>query len=92
MSGERGCFSGALTIICNVRIVTDNPDFEAMVSIISKLEALKSKAITDITTLYDIKAQALEDPLAFVQRLQKHKEVCEAIRINVLQSASRGLY
>ncbi|KAH9489697.1 ZZ-type zinc finger-containing protein 3 [Bulinus truncatus] len=53
----------------------ENPDYRTLLHTISLLEAQRQQAAQDIEVLYRVQEEALNDPLSFVQQLQKGKDV-----------------
>lgn len=46
-----------------------------MLSVLGKLEALRNKALSDLDRLYDVRKEALADPMEFVNKLQQDPKV-----------------
>ncbi|XP_013089209.2 ZZ-type zinc finger-containing protein 3-like isoform X1 [Biomphalaria glabrata] len=53
----------------------ENPDYHNLLHTIALLEAQRQQAAQDIEVLYKVQEEALTDPLAFVQQLQKGTEL-----------------
>ncbi|GFR02506.1 ZZ-type zinc finger-containing protein 3 [Trichonephila clavata] len=53
----------------------NNSDYKELLKTIAVLEAQRSKAIKDLDRLHEVKNEALSDPIAFVERLQKGEKI-----------------
>ena len=55
--------------------VSGNEDYQMMLSSLSKFEALRQKAMTDLDRLYDLRQDAQANPEEFVRKLQTDPKV-----------------
>ncbi|GFY52898.1 ZZ-type zinc finger-containing protein 3 [Trichonephila inaurata madagascariensis] len=53
----------------------NNSDYKELLKTIAVLEAQRSKAIKDLDRLFEVKEEALSDPIGFVERLQKGEKI-----------------
>ncbi|GFW61434.1 ZZ-type zinc finger-containing protein 3 [Trichonephila clavipes] len=53
----------------------NNSDYKELLKTIAVLEAQRSKAVKDLDQLYEVKEEALSDPIGFVERLQKGEKI-----------------
>ena len=49
----------------------ENADYKSLTRAVVQLEAQRIKAISDLDTLYTVQRQAIENPINFVDKLQK---------------------
>lgn len=55
--------------------VSGNEDYQMLLSSLSKFEALRQKAMTDLDRLYDLRQDAQANPEEFVRKLQTDPKV-----------------
>ena len=55
--------------------VSGNEDYQMLLSSLSKYEALRQKAMTDLDRLYDLRQDAQANPEEFVRKLQTDPKV-----------------
>lgn len=53
----------------------NNSDYRELLKTVAILEAQRSRAIKDLDRLYEVKEEALADPIAFVERLQRGEKI-----------------
>lgn len=63
-------------VLCLTFHATGNEDYQSLLSVMSRLEALREKTLSDLDKLHDVRNDALSCPEEFVRKLQYDPDVC----------------